>query len=82
MRFISLSTILVCNEYLAKIYNLLNHHGKGPMQPQRLHWLKADPDHLLLLTSGIPQFRWFAVADPGAEVVWGNFIPQNACGAL
>jgi len=30
MIFISLSTILVRREYLAKINNLLDHHGAGP----------------------------------------------------
>jgi len=51
MRFISLSTIPVRKEYLAKINNLPNHHGAGspeawgPMQSHRLHWLKAGPGH-------------------------------------
>jgi len=51
VRFISLSTILVRMDYLAKINNLPNHHGaglpeaRGPMQSQRLHRLKASPDY-------------------------------------
>jgi len=32
MGFISLSTILVRKEYLAKINNLPNHHGAGPLR--------------------------------------------------
>ena len=32
MRFISLSTILVRKEYLAKTNNLPNHHGAGPLR--------------------------------------------------
>jgi len=51
MRFINLTTILVRKEYLAKINNLPKHHGagpteaRGPMQPHRLHRLKAGPDY-------------------------------------
>jgi len=39
----------VRKKYLAKINNLSNHHGagppeaRGPMQPHRLHRLKAGP---------------------------------------
>jgi len=49
MRFISLSTILVCKEYLAKINNRPKHHGagppeaSGPTQPHSLHRLEAGP---------------------------------------
>jgi len=51
MRLISLSTSLLRKEYLVKISNLLNHHGagapeaRGPMQPHRLHRLKAGPGY-------------------------------------
>jgi len=34
--------------YLAKINNLLKHHGAGPAEargPMQLHRLKAGPDH-------------------------------------
>jgi len=50
MKFISLSTILARKEYLAKINNRPKRHGagppeaRGPMQPHRLHRLKADPE--------------------------------------
>jgi len=55
MRLISLSIILVRNEYLAKIYNLLNQHragapeAQGPIQPHRLHWLEAGPAYSALV---------------------------------
>jgi len=51
MRFISLATIPVRKEYLAKINNLPNHHGagppeaRGPMQSHRLHRLKVGPEY-------------------------------------
>jgi len=47
MRFTILPTILEYKKYLAKMNNLSNHHGagppeaRGPMQPHRLHRLKA-----------------------------------------
>jgi len=47
MIFISLSPILVRKEYLAKMSNQSKRHGagpseaRGPMQPHRLHRLKA-----------------------------------------
>jgi len=46
MRFISLSTIPVRKEYLAKINNLPNHHGAEPPEargPMQSHRLKAGP---------------------------------------
>jgi len=49
MTFISLSTILVRKEYLAKMNNLTNHHcagspkALGPMQLHELPRLKAGP---------------------------------------
>jgi len=52
MRFISLSTVLVRKEFVEKRNNLLNHHGagpleaRGPMQPHRLHSLKAGPGRM------------------------------------
>ena len=54
MRYTSLSVILVRKEYLAKINNLPSHHGAGPleardpMQPHRLHRLKAGPAYWLI----------------------------------
>jgi len=55
-RFINLFTILVVDEYLAKINNLPKRHGvgppegRGPMQPHRLHRLKAGPDYHSIIT--------------------------------
>jgi len=50
MRFISLFIIIVRKEYLAKINKVSKRHGarfpeaRGPMQPHRLHRLKAGPE--------------------------------------
>jgi len=63
MRFISVFTILVRKEYLAKINNLLKHHGAGP--PRR--GAQCSRIGCIGLRSALNVRHWFS-----SEIIFGS----------
>jgi len=64
----------VRKEYLAKLNNLPNHHGagppeaRGPMQPHRLHRLKAGPESIYAQPKWLTEPKLMPLSSPGPHI--------------